>query len=129
VVLYYLTERFTNQDLAGSGFGTEAARHVDRVTDDRVFQPTMAPDIAGEDLPVVDPDTHADFGTSGQRPLLIQSSDAVLHGDGGTQRPVRIIGVRNGGAPEGHDGITDEFVQRTAVLEDDLDHLAEIFRQ
>ena len=68
VVLDRLTDRFAHQDLSRTGSGTEPAGDVDRVADDGVLEPAVAPDVAGEYLAVVDPDADTDLGPARRRP-------------------------------------------------------------
>ena len=57
-------------------------------------------------------------------PALVEPGDGPLHGERGAQRAVGVVGVGDRRAPERHDRVADELVERAAVLEDHLHHLA-----
>ena len=52
-----------------------------------------------------------------------------LHRQRRAHSPVRVVRVGDGGAPERHDRVADELVERAAVLEDHLHHLGEVLAQ
>ena len=89
----------------------------------------MAADVPGEHVAVIDADPHADLWPPLTDPALVQLRDRPLHGDRRAHRAVGIIGMRDRRAPEGHDRVADELVERAAVLEDHLHHLGEVLAQ
>ena len=99
-----------DEDHAGSGSRLEPGGGVDEVAGDHPL--VRGPDgdrrLAGQDA-----GSRLDAGA--QRP------DGVDELEGGPDRAFRVVLVSRRGAPDGHDGVADEFLDRAAVP---ADHIA-----
>ena len=56
----------------------------------------------------------------------IELLELQLHLDGGVDRARRVVRPAHRGAPQAHQGVSDELVEDAAVLEEDVDHQLEI---
>ena len=101
----------------------EPRRHVHRVADDRVVHTIFAAEIADGDVASVDANTKVKrLLCTEPHPFGLQLAQAPQHGDGHAHAGPRILlhALRFGIAEEHHDGITDIFVDGSAVLERDI---------
>src|SRR5437867_494799 len=119
-------ERLRNQDLVRPGARAESRRGGHRVADHRVFQPAVRPDVAGEHLPEVDPDPNAELRAALLLPLRLEPLQGLELIERAVHGAIGVVFVRHGRAPQRHDRIAHELVERAAVLEHELHHLGEI---
>ena len=105
--------------------------HVDGVADDGEFHPLRRTDVADNDRAVVEGDADIQFRQTFRAPFEIEPRQFLAHGEGGADGGDRIL-ARPGAAdvaPDGHDGVAHEFIERAAKPKNALDHGAEIFVQ
>jgi hypothetical protein len=108
----------------------QPAGQVDAVAHDGVAEPLLRPDVADDHLPGIDPHPRLEGDVL---PLLGQAS--VQAGDprpalqGGAAGQKRVIGLRHGRIPEGHDGVADVFVDGRVILQEHARQLAEVLAE
>ena len=106
------TRRLADQDDAGLARLLEARRKVDGVALSRVVHPEVVADLAHDDRAAVEADAHAELDA-----LLSCQGGAVprhgrLDGQGGVDRPFRVILVGDRRTKQRHDAVTRELVDR-----------------
>ena len=101
--------RLTHEDRAGLRDRLEAGRRIDEVTCDH-------PLVRGADR-------HGGLTGQDARPGLdrrAQGPDGIDQVQGGTDAPLGVILARRRSAPDGHDGVADELLDRAPVASDDV---------
>src|SRR5258705_6292010 len=115
-----------SSDLVCPRFSAEPVRGVHGVPDDGVLEPAIGPDVSGEYLAEVDCDSDLDLGTPLLLPLGVELFQLCELIDGTAHRAVGVVFVRDRRAPQRHDRVAHELVERAAVLEHLVHHLGEI---
>ena len=87
----------------------------------------MRSDRTGDDLAAID--AHPHFYRRVLSQLLVQIIEAPAHLEGNSDGAFRMVLLRVRRSEHCHDAITDEFVQRAVVLENDIRHAREIVVQ
>src|SRR5579883_2737146 len=118
-----------DDDLAGQGARAQPGAGVRRVADDRVRERLRAADVTDDARARVDADADGERGLSVCDALPVEAAERLhlieraLHASDG------IVPVGEGSAPEGHDAVAHELVERPLVLEQRLDHELEVLVQ
>ena len=115
--------RVPEQDLAGAGRLLEAGRDVDGVAR---REPLARARVARHHLAGVDAGAHRDLDAPLGHQVDVQTGERVAHLDGRAHGPQRVVLVHHRDAEDGHDGVTDELLDRAAVPLDDGAHLVEV---
>ena len=113
------------QDPAGLGGRLQARGGVHHVAEDRVLAVAAHVAHAGDHLTAVDPDPQPKLERVPVAIELAQGGDSLVHGQGGVDRPDRIILVGDRRPEQGHDGVAHELVDGAAVEGDRLGQASE----
>ena len=104
-----------------------ARGQVRRVADGGVVHPEVAANGAHDDEAGVDPDADAELHTVRAAHVSAQRVETLLDRQGGAERALSVVLVRDGGAEERHHAVAEELVDRSLVavdgLQDDLEGL------
>ena len=119
-----------DHDMPGLGNRLQARREVHLCALDCIVHPIDAAEVSD----VAEAGVDSNPRTEGLlhavvAPFHMQFGQAVLHLRGHSQAGLRVFGIAFGFriAKENQDGVTDEFVDRAAMLERDVGHLGKIF--
>ena len=104
----------------------EPGGEVHAVADDRVVHALPAADVPGDHGVGVEADSHVEHRVAAPAPLDVPLTEALDHGDGGSQRPILVVVAWHGQAEHGHDRVADELVEHAPLVEDALDHPLEV---
>ena len=117
-----LVRPLADQDLARLRVRLQAGGQVDAVADDRVLHAVLGAHRPGHHLARAHPDAHRHGVLPLGDPPARQLGDPRLHGEGGPDRPDRVILVEDRGAEDRHDPVAEELVEDALFLERRVDH-------
>ena len=111
------------QDLARAGRLFEPGRDVHRVTG---RQPLAGVSLSGHDLAGVDADPRLDRDAVVALEIAVQHGQPLTHLVRRKNRAERVVLVEHGHAENGHDGVSDELLDRSSVSFENGLHLVEV---
>ena len=123
-VLHQVVGRVGNENLARSGLRLETLCDIDRITDHRVLEVTLAPNVSGNNLTGVDADANGQAEIRHAR--YVDAAKFALHLHSSRNRPKRRIRLRDRCAEDDHDSITLKLGQHAFVFETGVDHRREV---
>ena len=104
-----------HDDLARFGEAEEARRQVGRVAHRRVVHAQIPTDGADHDEARVDPHAHAELDPVQPAHFVGQGLEPTLDRQGGAERPLGVILVRDRRPEQGHHSVTEELVDHAFV--------------
>src|SRR6266571_294173 len=128
-LLQLLVERLRDEDLVGPRGVAEALGGIHCITDHGILEPPIRADVAREYFAEVDADPDAELGATLLFPLRVELLERCQLIERAAHGAVGVVLVHHGRAPQRHDRVPDELVERAAVLEHDLHHLGEVLRE
>ena len=106
---------FADQHTSAGCFGLQAGRRVDHVAHGGVIG---AGERADQNLASVDANAHADIGAASQFADAHVVGESCLHAQRRTYCALGVVFVRDGGAEEHEDAVTQNLVDLAAELDD-----------
>src|SRR6266849_2486068 len=109
------------KNFVSPGGGAEARGSVDGVADDGEFEAVRRADKSMEHFAGMN--ANADFADRLVAGFArgVEFLHRFLHGDGGMQRLLVMLGIGIGAAEDGEDGVADKFVHGAFVVKDGVD--------
>ena len=104
-----------DQDAPHRSRRLEAGGPVDRLPDDRHLLPRALVQHPDHHVAAVDADPHGERHAVHRLDLAVELLQCVAHGEGGTDRQVRILLARLADPEHRHHGVADELLDHTAV--------------
>jgi hypothetical protein len=114
------------EDLLRSGGFTQPGGHIHGISHNRILDPSATPDVSGKDFTVAQPKASRDAFT-----FCGSTHQAHLPPDGTRRRKGAVGGIGTGDrcTPYREEPITDELVERSVLLENDLSDDCEVLAE
>ena len=125
IVIGALADHDLNLILLGDSFEARGEVHV--IAHDRPGQAFFRAHVAHVDRARVETDADGDGRAIFLIPFFVEPHERLRHFERAVASGLRVIALRVGRAPEGHDRVADVFIERAKIGEEDVRHCTEIF--
>ena len=135
-VAYQLRGTCSNQniDAVNAGESLQTRGQIDGITDHGGVKSLMRfirPNVADQDVALIDPDPHPERHPAFCFPLVIQFFQFTAHSERGVGAGFSVFGhaLTFHVPPNSHDGVADEFIEGSSIFENHANHMAQVLVQ